>query len=68
MKRLLKLHDIIGDKRRGIPPIIPMSRAQWYLGVSKNLYPRPLKLSEGSRASYWPEDEILALIERRKEV
>lgn len=66
MKRLLRIHDIIGDKRRGIPALVPMSRAGWYAGIAKGIYPPPVKLAEGTRASYWHEDDILALIQRSR--
>ena len=40
---LLRLHDIIGCKKRKIPPIIPMSRVNWYKGIKDKRYPQPLK-------------------------
>lgn len=45
-----------------IPPLFPISRAGWYAGIKKGLYPAPVKLSE--RVSAWHVDAIRALIER----
>ena len=30
LERLLKLPDIIGDRKRGIVGLIPMSKSKWY--------------------------------------
>lgn len=46
-----------------IPPLFPISRAGWYAGIKKGIYPAPVKLSE--RVSAWPVDAIRALINRR---
>jgi prophage regulatory protein len=45
-----------------IAPLFPISRAGWYAGIRKGLYPAPVKLSE--RVSAWPVEEIRALIDR----
>lgn len=46
--------------RPAIPPLFPVSRAAWYVGVKKGIYPAPVKLSE--RISAWSVDSIRALI------
>lgn len=61
MNRLLRLRDIIGDRKAGIPAIIPISKASWYKGMQDGLYPRPLKLTE--RTALWRESDIMQLIE-----
>ena len=44
----------------GIPAVIPISRAGWYNGIAKGLYPAPVKLSE--RVAAWPVESIRALM------
>jgi prophage regulatory protein len=45
-----------------ITPLFPISRAGWYAGIKKGVYPAPVKLSE--RVSAWPVQAIRALITR----
>ena len=58
----LRLHQIIGDSKRGIPPLIPLGRSTWLEGVKKGLFPKSYKIS--SRISAWKVEDILALIEK----
>lgn len=58
----LRLPQIIGDKRRDIPAIIPVSRSSWFAGVRSGRYPAPIKL--GSRTAAWKVQDILGLIDR----
>jgi len=57
----LRIWDILGDRRRGLPAIIPVSRSTWYLGVSEGRFPQPVKLSR--RISAWRVEDIKKLIE-----
>lgn len=57
---LVRLSQIIGDKKRGIPPIIPVSKSTWWDGVKKGIYPKPVKL--GERTTCWRVEDIRALI------
>jgi len=57
----LRLSQIVGDKKAGIPPIIPVSKSTWWLGVKSGRYPQPVKLSE--RCTAWRVEDVLALIE-----
>ncbi len=57
----LRLNQILGDKKKGILPIIPIGRTAWHLGVVKGIYPKPFKV--GRTALYKIED-IRALIEK----
>jgi len=59
--RLLRLYQIIGDKKRGIPAKIPVSRSSWYNGISAGKYPPGFLL--GPKTRVWPESEIEAIIE-----
>lgn len=45
-----------------IPPLFPVSRAGWYAGIKKGIYPPPVKLSE--RIAAWPVAAIRALLDR----
>ncbi len=62
---LLRLWQILGDRRRGIPPIIPISKSSWWAGVKSGKYPKPVKLS--ARCTCWRVEDIremLAKMER----
>jgi predicted DNA-binding transcriptional regulator AlpA len=58
----LRLPQIIGDQKAGIPPIIPISRSSWWSGVRDGRFPQPIKLGPGTTA--WRVEDIRALIER----
>lgn len=61
---LLRLWQILGNRRKGIPPIIPVSKSTWWAGVKTGKYPKPVKLS--ARCTCWHVDDIRKLIERTK--
>jgi hypothetical protein len=56
----LRLRQIIGDKKAGIPPIIPVCATAWWKGVKTGRYPAAVKLSPG--VTVWRVEEIKALI------
>lgn len=56
----LRIRQIIGDKKAGIPPLIPVCRSAWWKGVKAGRYPAGVKLSPG--VTVWRVDEIKALI------
>lgn len=58
---LLRLTHIIGDPKRGIPAVIPVSKSTWWAGVASGRFPKPVKL--GPRTTAWRASEIRALIE-----
>ncbi|MBV5340719.1 MAG: AlpA family phage regulatory protein [Deltaproteobacteria bacterium] len=58
---LLRLKGIIGDLKKGIKPIIPVSRSTWYKHVKSGRYPKPVQISE--RCVAWKLSDILALRE-----
>ncbi|PUE62147.1 hypothetical protein B9Z36_02225 [Limnohabitans sp. Rim8] len=58
--RFLRLKDIIGDKRSGTTPIIPISKSAWWSGVASGRFPKPSKLG---RVSVWRASDIAKLIE-----
>jgi prophage regulatory protein len=57
---LVRLSQILGDKKKGIPPIIPISKSSWWAGVKSGRYPKPVKLS--ARCTCWHIEDIRALI------
>lgn len=59
---LLRLWQILGDKRRGSPPIIPVSKSTWWAGVKSGKYPQPVKLS--ARCTCWRVEDIRELLAR----
>ncbi len=56
----MRLRQIIGDPKRGIPAIIPVSRATWWAGVKTGRFPAGVLLGPRTRA--WSVESIRALI------
>ena len=56
----LRLPQIIGNKKAGIPAIFPVSKSTWWHGVKSGRYPKPVKLSE--RCTAWRVEDVMALI------
>lgn len=56
----VRLPQIIGDPKRGIPPIIPVSRATWWRGIESGKYPAGVLLGPRTRA--WAVADIRALL------
>jgi prophage regulatory protein len=40
----LRLHDVIGNRRKGIPALFPVSASTWWKGVRSGKFPKPVKL------------------------
>jgi predicted DNA-binding transcriptional regulator AlpA len=59
---LLALPQIVGDRKRGIPALVPISRSSWWSGVKEGKYPKPVRIS--SRRVAWRSSDIAALLER----
>lgn len=59
---LLRLWQILGDRKKGVPPVIPVSKSTWWAGVKSGKYPQPVKLSD--RCTCWRVEDIQALITR----
>ena len=57
----LRLPQIIGDAKRGITPLVPVSKSSWWAGVKTGRYPKPIKL--GPRTTVWSASSIRNLIE-----
>jgi prophage regulatory protein len=58
----LRLKQIVGSKKEGIAPIVPVSRSAWWNGIKAGRYPKGIKLSE--RTTVWKVKDILALIDK----
>ncbi len=58
----LRLKQILGSPHANppLPPIIPVSKSTWWLGVQSGRYPNPIKLSP--RVTVWRVEDIRALI------
>ncbi len=61
----LRLPQIVGDRKRGIPAIFPVSRSTWFAGVKSGRYPKPVKLSE--RCVAWRVEDIKTLLNQLDE-
>lgn len=59
--RLIRLEQIIGNEKKGIPPLIPMSRQGWIKGVKEGRHPQPVYLGS-SRIPFYRLIEILDLV------
>lgn len=57
----LRLCQIIGDPKRGIPPILPIGRSTWWNGVKNGRFPKSIKLSAG--ITVWRVEDIRAMLQ-----
>jgi prophage regulatory protein len=56
----LRLSQIIGDAKKGIAPLIPISSTTWWAGIKAGRYPAGVKI--GARATGWRCEDIRALV------
>lgn len=56
---LLSIRQIVGDRKRGVQPIISISRSGFLAGVRAGVYPRGVLLG---KRRLWTSDSIRALI------
>ena len=56
-----RLWQIVGDKKRNIPAVLPISRSTFLSRVKDGTYPQPIKLGERSVA--WRVEDVRALID-----
>ena len=57
----LRIGQIIGDKNKNIPPILPIGRTSFLNGVKSGKYPKPIKLGVGT--TVWRVEDIRTLID-----
>lgn len=62
----VRLHQIIGNSKKNIPALIPVSRSTWWRGVKDGRYPRAVRL--GPRITAWPVQSVKDLIASTAEV
>jgi len=62
MDKLLRVKDIVREKKGASFGYLPISKAAWWVGVAEGKYPKPIKL--GPKTTCWKESDILALIEK----
>lgn len=60
----LRLSQILGNPKQGIPPIIPVKKTCWWAGVKSGRFPAPVKL--GPRVVAWRVEAIKSFIESPK--
>ena len=58
----LRLKQIIGDRKAGVPALIPVSNSTWWAGVKTGRFPKPKKLAP--RITAWTVEEIRTLIDQ----
>lgn len=52
----LRIWNIVGDKKRGIEPLLPIGKTSFLEGVKSGKYPKPVKL--GERTTAWRKADI----------
>jgi hypothetical protein len=58
----LRIHHIVGDAKKGIIGVYPVSRSSWYEGIKAGKYPQAVHLG-GGRSVAWRVEDIRALLE-----
>lgn len=59
----VRLAQIIGSPKDGIPPLIPVGRSTWLHGVKTGRFPKSLK-PFGPRVTCWRVEDIRRLIDQ----
>lgn len=62
MTGYLRLSQIVGNPKQGIPALVPISKSNWWAGVKSGRFPSSVKLSP--RCTAWRVEDIRAFIER----
>ena len=57
----LRLNQIVGDKKKGIPPILPIGKSTFLLRVKNGEYPQSVRL--GKMTVAWKVEDIRALVD-----
>lgn len=55
----LRVSQILGNPKKGVAPILPVSPATWWAGVKSGRFPKPIKLSPG--CTVWLKSDIDAM-------
>lgn len=59
---LMRQSQILGDKKKGIRPVIPVSPSTWWAGIRSGRFPKPIKL--GPKTTCWRAREIYEIAEK----
>ena len=59
-QKLLRIWHIVGDRKKGIDPLIPIGRTTFLNGVKSGKYPRGFLIGERTRV--WRADDIEKII------
>lgn len=60
---LLRLRDIIGNKDKGIPAIVPVGRSTWLAGVKSGRYPKPCEKKLGVKGlTVWRYEDVITVV------
>ena len=62
----VRVSQLIGCRRRGIVPILAISRSAMYNAIRDGRIPPPQKI--GPKVIAWPAEQIRAMLESLKEV
>jgi len=57
--KFLRIDSIVGNKKKGIVGILPISKSTWWAGVKSGRYPKPVKIS--TRCTAWLAEEVDAM-------
>jgi prophage regulatory protein len=58
----VRLSQIIGNPKKNIPALIPVSKSTWWAGVASGRFPAGVHPSPGTTA--WRVEDVRALIEK----
>ncbi len=61
----IRVSQLIGCRRRGIVPILPISRSGMYTAIRDGRIPAPVKL--GPKVIAWPSEQIRAMLDEMKQ-
>lgn len=60
-ERLLRISDIIGNRKKGVTGVIPVGRTCWYEGVKAGRFPQPVFLP-GVATPFWRSSDVEKLV------
>jgi prophage regulatory protein len=61
-ERLIRLHEIVGNKKEGTKGLLSIGASTWWKGVKEGRFPAPKKL--GPRTTCWKLSEIMQLVNK----
>jgi len=60
---LLRLPQVIGDRKRGVPALVPVSRSTWWQWVAEGKAPAPVR---HGRCTFWRSSDLAEFIASAK--